>query len=165
VANFTTLEDPQRTTFYQANGQGNSANNVQVDGVDNNNPTLGLTIYIPPAESVQEVNISTSNFNAEFGRAGGAVVNVITRGGTNQLHGSLFHFHRDAALRARNFFNFVPQAKPPFVRNQFGGTPGGPIKKNKTYFFGSIQGTLEHRATTQLNTIPCASATSATSPA
>ena len=72
VANFTALEDPQRTTFYQANGQGNSANNVQVDGVDNNNPTLGLTIYIPPAESVQEVNISTSNFNAEFGRAGGA---------------------------------------------------------------------------------------------
>ena len=70
IANFTALEDPQRTTFYQANGQGNSANNVQVDGVDNNNPTLGLTIYIPPAESVQEVNISTSNFNAEFGRAG-----------------------------------------------------------------------------------------------
>ncbi|MFN9431798.1 MAG: carboxypeptidase regulatory-like domain-containing protein [Acidobacteriota bacterium] len=61
VANFTALEDPQRTTFYQANGQGNSANNVQVDGVDNNNPTLGLTIYIPPAEAVQEVNISTSN--------------------------------------------------------------------------------------------------------
>lgn len=154
IANFTALEDPQRTTFYQANGQGNSANNVQVDGVDNNNPTLGLTIYIPPAESVQEVNISTSNFNAEFGRAGGAVLNVITRGGTNQLHASLFEFHRDAAIRARNFFNFVPQPKPAFVRNQFGATAGGPIRKNKTFFFGSFQGTIQHQATTQLNTIP-----------
>ncbi|MSV30255.1 MAG: TonB-dependent receptor, partial [Bryobacterales bacterium] len=154
VANFTALEDPQRTTFYQANGQGNSANNVQVDGVDNNNPTLGLTVYIPPAESVQEVNISTSNFNAEFGRAGGAVLNVITRGGSNQLHGSLFEFHRDAAMRARNFFNFVPQPKPALTRNQFGGTLGGPIKKNKTFFFGSYQATIQRQATTQFNSIP-----------
>jgi hypothetical protein len=154
IANFTALEDPQRTTFFQANGQGNSANNIQVDGVDNNNPTLGLTIYIPPAESVQEVNISTSNFNAEFGRAGGAVMNVITRGGTNELHGSLFEFHRDTKLRARNFFNFVPQAKPAFVRNQFGGTVGGPIRRNKTFHFASFQGTIEHRSTTQLNTVP-----------
>ncbi|MBM3725206.1 MAG: hypothetical protein FJW40_07250 [Acidobacteria bacterium] len=156
IANFTALEDPQRTSFFQANGQGNSANNVQVDGVDNNNVTLGLTIYIPPAEGVQEVSISTSNFNAEFGRAGGAVLNVITRGGTNQLHGSLFHFHRNASLRARNFFNFVPQPKPAFVRNQYGGTVGGPIRRNKTFFFGSVQATSEHRATTQFNTIPVA---------
>lgn len=156
VANFTALEDPQRTTFYQANGQGNSANNVQVDGVDNNNPTLGLTIYVPPAESVQEVNISTSNFNAEFGRAGGAVVNVVTRGGSNQFHGSAFEFNRVAALRARNFFNFVPQAKPALTRNQFGGTLGGPIRKNRTFFFGSYQGTKLRQATTNLNTIPVA---------
>ncbi|MBM3757538.1 MAG: hypothetical protein FJW38_26600 [Acidobacteria bacterium] len=154
VATFTALEDPQRTTFYQANGQGNSANNVQVDGVDNNNPTLGLTIYIPPAESVQEVNISTSNFNAEFGRAGGAVLNVVTRGGTNEFHGSVFEFNRVAALRARNFFNFVPQAKPALTRNQFGGTFGGPVVKNRTFFFGSYQGTKQRQATTELNTIP-----------
>ncbi|MDX2152444.1 MAG: carboxypeptidase regulatory-like domain-containing protein [Bryobacteraceae bacterium] len=156
VANFTALEDPQGTNFYQANGQGNSANNVQVDGVDNNNPTLGLTIYIPPAEAVQEVNVSTSNYSAELGRAGGAVMNVVTRGGTNQYHGSLFHFHRNRDLRARNFFNFVPQPKPAFIRNQFGGTFGGPIVKNKTFFFGSYQGTLERRANTQLNTVPSA---------
>jgi hypothetical protein len=154
AATFTALEDPQRTTFYQANGQGNSANNVQVDGVDNNNPTLGLTIYIPPAEVIQEVNVSTSNFNAEFGRAGGAVLNVVTRGGTNEFHGSLFHFLRNRELRARNFFNFVPQPKPAFARNQFGGTLGGPIVRNKTFFFGSFQGVTERRATTQLQTIP-----------
>jgi hypothetical protein len=154
VANFTALEDPQRTTFYQANGQGNSANNVQVDGVDNNNPTLGLTIYIPPAEIIQEVNVSTSNFNAEFGRAGGAVLNVVTRGGTNEFHGSLFHFHRNRELRARNFFNFVPQPKPAFIRNQFGAAVGGPIVRNKTFFYGSFQGVTERRATTQLQTVP-----------
>ena len=154
VANFTALEDPQRTTFYQSNGQGNSANNVQVDGVDNNNPTLGLTIYIPPAEAVQEVNISTSNYTAEFGRAGGAVVNVITRGGSNQFHGAFFNFLRNRELRARNFFNFVPQAKPFLARNQYGGTLGGPIRKNKTFFFGSFQGLNVRQATTQLNTIP-----------
>lgn len=156
VANFTALEDPQRTTFYQANGQGNSANNVQVDGVDNNNPTLGLTIYIPPAEAVQEVNISTSNYTAEFGRAGGAVVNVVTRGGTNEFHGALFDFHRNRELRARNFFNFVPQAKPALIRNQYGATLGGPIVRNKTFFFGSFQGVNQRQATTQLNTIPVA---------
>ncbi len=156
VANFTALEDPQRTTFYQANGQGNSANNVQVDGVDNNNPTLGLTIYIPPAEAVQEVNISTSNYTAEFGRAGGAVVNVVTRGGTNEFHGAVFDFHRNRALRARNFFNFEPQPKPALIRNQYGATLGGPIRRNKTFFFGSFQGVNQRQATTQLNTIPVA---------
>lgn len=154
VANFTALEDPQRTTFYQANGQGNSANNVQVDGVDNNNPTLGLTIYIPPAEAVQEVNISTSNYTAEFGRAGGAVVNVITRGGTNDFHGAVFNFLRNRELRARNFFNFEPQAKPAFIRNQYGATLGGPIRRNRTFFFASFQGVNQRQATTQLNTIP-----------
>nr|MBA3440585.1 carboxypeptidase regulatory-like domain-containing protein [Pyrinomonadaceae bacterium] len=106
---FTQLEDPQGTTFFRANGQGNSANNTLVDGADNINPTLGLTIYIPPAEAVQEVSVTTSNYSAEYGRAGGAIVNVATRGGTNELHGSLFIFHRDASLRARNVFNTAPQ--------------------------------------------------------
>ena len=154
VADFTALEDPQGTNFYRANGQGNSANNIQVDGVDNNNPTLGLTIYVPPAENVQEVNISTSNYNAEFGRAGGAVMNVITRGGTNQFHGSAFEFNRIDDLRARNFFNVQSQAKPSLVRNQFGGTLGGPVIRNKTFFFGSFQGTRERRGVTTFGTVP-----------
>ena len=102
---FTRAEDPQGTTFFRANGQGNSANNTQVDGLDNTNPTLGLTIYIPSAEVVQEVNITTTNYNAEFGRAGGAILNVVTRGGTNDFHGSLFEFHRNRLTRARNMFN------------------------------------------------------------
>ncbi|MBI3472103.1 MAG: TonB-dependent receptor [Candidatus Solibacter usitatus] len=151
---FTTLEDPQGTTFFRANGQGNSANNTQVDGVDNTNPTLGLTIYIPSAEVVQEVNVTTSNYNAEFGRAGGAVLNVTTRGGTNHLHGSLFEFHRSTNLRARNFFNTTDQPKPTFIRNEFGGAIGGPIKRDKTFFFGAYQGRLLRQASTSTNTLP-----------
>jgi hypothetical protein len=153
---FTRAEDPQGTTFFRANGQGNSANNTQVDGVDNTNPTLGLTIYIPSAEVVQEVNITTTNYNAEFGRAGGAVVNVITRGGTNELHGSLFEFNRNRALRARNAFNVAPQPQPNFVRNEFGGTLGGPIIKNRTFYFGGFQGRTLRQSNTITTTLPTA---------
>jgi hypothetical protein len=151
---FTRAEDPQGTTFFRANGQGNSANNTQVDGVDNTNPTLGLTIYIPSAEVVQEVNITTTNYNAEFGRAGGAVLNVVTRGGTNDMHGSLFEFNRNRALRARNLFNVEPQPKPNFVRNEFGGTLGGPIIRNKTFYFGGFQGRTLRQSSTTTTTLP-----------
>jgi hypothetical protein len=153
---FTRAEDPQGTTFFRANGQGNSANNTQVDGVDNTNPTLGLTIYIPSAEVVQEVNITTSNYNAEFGRAGGAIINVVTRGGTNELHGSLFEFHRNTRFRARNMFNTEPQPKPTFIRNDFGGTLGGPIRRNKTFFFGGFQGRTLRQSSTVTTTLPVA---------
>jgi Carboxypeptidase regulatory-like domain/TonB dependent receptor len=151
---FTRAEDPQGTTFFRANGQGNSANNTQVDGVDNTNPTLGLSIYIPSAEVVQEVNVTTSNYNAEFGRAGGAMLNVITRGGTNDLHGSLFEFHRNRSFRARNMFNVSPQPKPNFVRNEFGGVLGGPIIRNKTFFFGGFQGRTLRQSNTVTTTVP-----------
>lgn len=151
---FTQLEDPQGTTFFRANGQGNSANNTLVDGADNINPTLGLTIYIPPAEAVQEVSVTTSNYSAEYGRAGGAIVNVATRGGTNELRGSLFIFHRDASLRARNVFNTAPQPKPNFIRNEFGGTVGGPVVRDRTFFFGAYQGRYLRQASTQVTTVP-----------
>lgn len=151
---FTRAEDPQGTTFFRANGQGNSANNTQVDGVDNTNPTLGLTVYIPSAEVVQEVNITTTNYNAEFGRAGGAVINVVTRGGTNDLHGSLFEFNRNRALRARNVFNVAPQPQPNFVRNEFGGTLGGPVLKNRTFYFGGFQGRTLRQSSTTTTTLP-----------
>ena len=129
-------EDPQGTTFFRANGQGNSANNTQVDGVDNTNPTLGLTVYIPSAEVVQEVNITSSNYNAEFGRAGGAVINVVTRGGINTLHGSLFEFFRNEQLDANNY-RFVTtgaRERDPFVRNQFGFVLAGPVRIPKAYY-------------------------------
>jgi hypothetical protein len=154
TVDFTQLEDPQGTTFFRANGQGNSSNNTMVDGVDNTNPTLGLSIYLPSAEVVEEVHVTTSNYNAEFGRAGGAVVNVATRGGTNQLHGSLWEFHRSTNLQARNFFNVVPRPKPTYIRNEFGAAVGGPIVKNKTFYYAAYQGRYLRQASNSINSVP-----------
>jgi hypothetical protein len=154
TVDFTQSEDPQGTTFFRANGQGNSANNTLVDGVDNTNPTLGLTVYIPPAEAVQEVHVTTSNYNAEFGRAGGAIVNVATKGGTNEIHGSLYEFHRSTNFRARDFFNTLDKPKPTYIRNQFGAALGGPIIKNKTFFFGAYQGLYLRQSATSIASTP-----------
>lgn len=139
------FDNPQGTQFLQVNGQNNSANNFQIDGVDNNEPLLGLVVQIPPAEAIQQFSISTSNYDAEFGRAVGAVVNVTTRPGTNQFHGSLYEFHNNSAFKARNYFQLNRSADgeihiPNAIKNQFGGTFGGPIIKNRTFFFGDYQG-------------------------
>jgi len=152
--NIRDLEGPQGTTSFRANGQPVSSNNTQVDGVDSNDPLVNKTIYIPPAESVQEVYVTTSNYNAEFGRAGGAVLNIITRGGTNQIHGSLYEFHRSTNLAARNFFNTVDRPKPAFIRNEFGASVGGPIIKDKTFYFGSYLGRRLRESTTNITTVP-----------
>jgi len=154
VQNFTTSEDPQGTTFFNANGQGNSSNNTIVDGVDNTNPTLGLSIYLPSPEVVEEVHVSTSNYSAEFGRVGGAVVNATTKSGTNAIHGSLWEFNRVAALLARDFFNKDTQTKPGYTRNEFGAAGGGPIVKDKTFFFGAYQGRYLRQSSTSTNTVP-----------
>ncbi len=153
VQSFTSLEDPQGTTFFNANGQGNSANNTIVDGVDNTNPTLGLSVYLPNPELVQEVHITTSNYSAEFGRVGGALVNVVTRAGTNGLHGSLWEFNRVAALAARDFFN-TSNSKPGLTRNEFGVAVGGPIIKDRTFFFFGYQGRYLRQSSTSVNTVP-----------
>src|ERR1041385_7714305 len=158
VQNFTTSEDPQGTTFFNANGQGNSSNNTIVDGVDNTNPTLGLSIYLPSPEVVEEVHVSTSNYSAEFGRVGGAVVNATTKSGTNALHGTLWEFNRVAALLARDFFNKDTQPKPGYTRNEFGVAAGGPIVKDKTFFFGAYQGRYLRQSSTSINTVPTSSA-------
>jgi hypothetical protein len=153
VQSFTSLEDPQGTTFFNANGQGNSSNNTIVDGVDNTNPTLGLSVYLPNPELVQEVHVTTSNYGAEFGRVGGAVVNVVTRSGTNEFHGSLWEFNRVAAGAARDFFN-TSNAKPGLTRNEFGAVVGGPVVHNKTFFFGGYQGRYIRQSSTATNTLP-----------
>src|SRR6185436_12896136 len=96
------FDNPQGTQFIQVNGQNNSANNYQIDGVDNNEPLLGLVVQIPPAEAIQQFSVSTSNYDAEFGRAVGAVVNVTTRPGTNEYRGSLDEVHNNSPFKARN---------------------------------------------------------------
>ncbi|MBI4874175.1 MAG: TonB-dependent receptor [Acidobacteria bacterium] len=135
----------------QVNGQSRLANNVQLEGIDNNQRTGLLTALIPPIEAIQTVDVSTSNFDAELGRAGGGVVNVSFKSGTNEFHGSLFEFNRVSRTGARNTF---ASGKAVTTFNQFGGTLGGPIRKNKTFFFADYQGIRDRRGDFGRWTIP-----------
>ncbi|MDA2926437.1 carboxypeptidase regulatory-like domain-containing protein [Acidobacteria bacterium AH-259-G07] len=119
------------------NGLREEQSNWLLDGVDNTSPLRNYGNDVPNPDAIQEFRVITNNYGAEYGRSVGAVVNVITRSGSNEYHGSLFHFHRNRALNARNFFQ--PDTTP-LVQNQFGGTFGGPIIKDKSFFFGSYQG-------------------------
>src|SRR5256886_12260719 len=121
-------------------------NNTRVDGATDVFVWLPHhAVYVPPAETIQEVNISTNNFDPEQGMTGGAAITVITKSGSNQFHGVLFEYHEDQALRARQFFETaaVSPRKGKSILNDLGGTLGGPIKKDKLFFFGSYDGTFE----------------------
>ncbi len=152
----STLQNPQGSLAYRVNGQVPGSNNSQLDGADNNEPLIGLTINITPAEAIEQVNVSVNNYTAESGRAGGAVVNVMTRSGTNQFHGSAFEFFQNDHLRARNFFNASPRPKPSSLRNQYGATLGGPIRRNRLFFFSSFQNIASKSASTQTTSVPTA---------
>lgn len=124
---------------YIANGSTPRGNNFVLDGNSNNNEWLGGTpLIFPSLDAIQEVQVQTLNFSAEYGRNNGTVVNVITKSGTNQFHGDLFYSGRNTALNARNYFDIVE--KTPLQQNQFGGTFGGPIVKDKTFFFLDYEG-------------------------
>ena len=115
-----------------ANGSTPRGNNFVLDGTSNNNEWLGGTPLIYPSlEAIQEVQVQTLNFSAEYGRNSGAIINIITKSGTNDFHGSLFYNNRNTALDARNFFS--TNKKAPLQLNQFGFAFGGPIKKDKTF--------------------------------
>ena len=135
----------------QVNGQSRLANNVQLEGIDNNQRTGLLTALIPPIEAIQTVDVTTSNFDAELGRAGGGVINVAFKSGTNNFHGSLFEFNRVSRTAARNYF---ASGKAPTTFNQFGGTVSGPIIRNRTFFFADYQGIRDRRGDVGRWTIP-----------
>ncbi|SRR5579884_487091 len=135
----------------RVNGMGRQLNNYQLEGIDNNIDTGNLTAIVLPAEAIATVDVSTSNYDPEFGRAGGAVTNVTMRSGTNEFHGSLFEFHQDRAIRATQPF---ATSKPGMVYNQFGGTLGGRIIRDKLFFFGDYQGSRDHFGSSNLATIP-----------
>jgi len=142
------------------NGTNRNNNNTRVDGAADVFDWLPHhAVYIPPAETIQEVNISTNNFDPEQGMTGGAAITVITKSGSNQFHGVLFEYHEDQALRARQFFETpaVSPRKGKGILNDFGGTLGGPVKKDKLFFFGSWDGTYERdNRSTGLVTVPTA---------
>jgi predicted porin len=114
--------------------------NYLVNGITLNNLTYSSISFQPSIDTVQELRIDNSTLSAEYGQSSGAVVNIATRSGTNDLHAELFEFLRNDVLDARNFFDFDSDHPPPFKRNQFGGHLGGPIIKNKAFFFFSYEG-------------------------
>jgi len=141
--------------------------NYQINGINLNDQINNIITFLPPLSSIQEFKVDNSTFSAEYGRNSGAIVNIATRRGTNQIHGELLEYFRNDALDARNFFNFTSNQPPPFKRNQFGGSIGGPIVlphfgeggspfsyngKNRTFFFFSYEG-LRQKQGVDVNTI------------
>jgi len=132
-------------------------NNFMMDGTSVNSTNAqaigGASNGAMGVETIKEFQVITSNYSAEFGRGVGGVINVVTKSGTNDLHGSLFYFHRNDNLDARNFFDLG--ANPPeFKRNQFGFSVGGPIRKDKTFIFGGYEGLREGLGQTLIATVP-----------
>ena len=140
---------------FSANGQRPRDNNYMLDGVDNNETWLQTVVIFPSVDALDEFKMQTSTYSAEYGRSLGGVVNLQIKSGTNSLHGSGFEFHRNDAFDANNFFNNrAGRGKPEFKQNQFGGTIGGPVFKDKTFFFGDYQGHRETLGQTFLSTVP-----------
>src|SRR6185369_8938149 len=139
---------------FSSNGQRSTSNNFMVDGVDNNNYFAGEAAQLPSIDSIQEFEVQTNTFAAEYGRNSGSVVNLVTKSGTNALHGSLYEFFRNDSLDARNYFNKDQFPKSALHLNQFGGTLGGPIVKNRTFFFLNYEGFRRHAGITRITNVP-----------
>ena len=141
---------------FSVNGAREDANNFLLDGVYNVDPKLNTFGVRPSVDAIREFEMLTSTYDASFGRNPGAQVNVILNSGSNDFHGSLFEFHRNAALDARNFFAPASEPKPKYLRNQFGGSLGGPIKRDRTFFFADYEGTRSREGITRITNVPTA---------
>ena len=128
------------TASYNVNGMRNQSNSFLLDGTNNNDTFNTGFVMRPPPDAIQEFKIETHSYTAEFGRNAGAVVNVVTKSGSNELRGSGWEFNRSDALQARNYFAPANQPKPALKQNQFGAAAGGPIQQNKLFFFGYYEG-------------------------
>lgn len=139
---------------FSSNGHRSSANNFMVDGISNNDYVGGSVMQLPSIDSIQEFEVQTDTFAPEFGRNSGAIVNLVTKSGTNDLHGSVYEFLRNDALDARNFFANPNLAAPALRLNQFGFTLGGPVVKNNTFFFVNYEGFRQRAGITKLTNVP-----------
>jgi len=145
---------PQRPLSGFVNGTSRQNNLTRIDGAQNTYMWLPTnTAYVPPTESIQEVNIVTNSFDAEQGNAVGAAVNVVTKSGTNAFHGSGFGYHTDNALKALNRFQPAGVRKAKYILNQYGGSVGGPIKKNKLFFFADWEATKRRQLASRTVTV------------
>ncbi len=149
-------DSPARSLTTNINGTSRNTNNTRIDGATSVFPYLPHhTLYVPPAESIEMVNIATNSFDAEQGMAGGAAINVITKAGTNDLHGVLFAYHNNNAMASRNFF-YLGAQRPKNIQNQYGGTIGGPIRKDRLFYFGSYEAMRQRQNFSSILTVPTA---------
>lgn len=151
--------NPQESQQIEVNGQLPFATGYELDGTDNQEPIQGVAVINPNLDAVSEMKVTSQNYDAEFGKAVGGLVTGQTRSGANAIHGSAFDYRRSDATQARDPFTQIgPNSIPSFLHNQFGGSIGGPIKKDKIFFFGDYQGLRERTGTTILTTVPTATA-------
>ena len=136
---------------FVVNGTRGGQNNYLLDGIDNNSNDGGEAALYTNVDALEEFKVQTSNYSAEFGRSGGAVINASLKSGANTVSGSAFYFLRDESLDARGYFEDPNSEKVPFRFQQFGGTLGGPIQKDKTFFFVDYQATRRHSVDTEVN--------------
>jgi hypothetical protein len=161
------VEGSQNSTqggSFSVNGAREQSNSFLLEGVDNNDPYINQYVALPSIDAIQEFKVQSSDYSAEFGRSGGAQVNVILKSGTNRFHGSAFEFLRNRNMDAKNFFDLpdctassIPgtcAAIPRYDRNQFGATLGGPVQRDKTFFFVAYEGLELREATTRAATVP-----------
>src|SRR5260370_11231634 len=154
-----TIQTNDGNNGFAVNGSRDRNNNFLLAGVDNNDTSVpggGTGILGANPDSTQEFRVITNNFNAEYGRNTGAIIDVITRGGTNQFHGDAYWFGRYNALGARDFFYPGPAPQNPYVRNDFGFSVGGPIIKNRTFFFINSEYQRFRTTLTESRTVPTA---------
>jgi hypothetical protein len=144
----------QAGTLVNVLGQRSGHNLYLVDGVTVTDQHFNNMVVAPSVDSISEFNISKTSYAPEFGGKSGAVINVVTKSGTNRIHGSLFEFVRNNIFDAKNFFDSPTASIPPFRQNQFGGTLGGPVKRDKTFFFASYEGQRVRKALTQAFFVP-----------
>jgi hypothetical protein len=150
------VASPGRALSTNVNGTPRNNNNNLLDGTNNiRGPSPHQAHYIPPVESISTVNISTNSFDAEQGFAGGVAVNVVTKSGTNEFHGVGFEYHTNHLLAAKDFF-YRQDRKAKDILNMYGGTLGGPIKRDKLFFFGSFEGLRQRQNASTLLTVATA---------
>ena len=145
VAGVTAQQTSGQGSGLSFNGQRGRSNNISIDGADNNGQLNGNSRLTMSQEAVREFQVVTNQFAPEFGQAGGGLVNIVSRSGTNEFHGNLFLFARDEALDGRNAFATGGE-KPPFRRKNTGATLGGPILRNRTFFFAAVEYTARHES-------------------
>jgi len=149
--------NPARGEVFSANGTTQGASNTRIEGANAINSWMSHeTGYVPGLEAIETVTVSTANFDADHGLAGSASINVHLKSGTNQLHGSAFEYNQNNDLKADPFFLPAGQGKPKFIDNQAGGTIGGPIVKNKLFYFASYDGQFQRQFASQIVTVPTA---------